>query len=454
MPPHRSLRRAASLAALALITTPGLASARDLNVTPAGSAAPGTPCTVAAPCSITRAQTDAASGDRILLGAGDYGSPASPLPFSVGSSVGSLTWVGDPAAHLYLDTTVDGDASFELYESQVLTGNGMWIHSRDPIALRQWGFAVAERVHVINEAPAEITNPEACRLDGRDANRTARGQLTNSECVVLGGGAGPTAITAIARGNDQTFQVSGTTAFSPRGGTAVAFRNQVANGGGNSSRLDLILSLAYAPGGLDLDSTVDDSGSRACVKTSSVLITTAATGQCALTEEFGTVRQAPTFAAPLTDRHLASGSAGIDAFGTIGVTATPQAPTRDITGELRDPLNPEPGAYDYRAPVPAPTPTPAPTQAPARGPISTTPDPAETTPSRKRCRVPNLLRLSYADARRKAEKAGCKLKISPRNAKNAARYAVTSQKEKAGTLLKYRAVISVRMGRIKPNPIR
>ncbi len=444
---QRTLRTAALSAAL-LLTTSAAASARDLVVTPAGSNAAGTPCTAAAPCSLTRAQTDAASGDRILLGAGNYGSPASPLPQSAGSSAASLTWVGDPGAHLYLDTTVDGDASFELFEGQVLTGNGMWIHGRDPITLRQWGFAAAERVHVINESPADTLNPEACRLDGKDANRTARGQLTNSECVVLGGGAGPTAITAIARGNDQTFQVSGTTAFSPRGGTGIAFRNQVANGGGGSSRLDLILSLAYAPGGLDLDTTVDDATSRACVKTSSVLITTSATGQCARVAEFGTVTSAPTFVAPQTDRRLAAGSAGINAFGTIGQTATPQAPTRDITGELRDPLNPEPGAYDYREP--APTPSPAPINAPA----PTTPDPAQTSPNGKRCRVPNLLRLSYADARKKAEKAGCRLKATPKNRRNRARYAVTRQDRKAGTLLKAGSVITVRMGRITPDPIR
>ncbi len=67
------------------------------------------------------------------------------------------------------------------------------------------------------------------------------------------------------------------------------------------------------------------------MKTSSVLITTSATGQCTTVAEFGTVTSAPTFVAPQTDRHLAAGSAGIDAFGTIGQTATPQAPTRDIT---------------------------------------------------------------------------------------------------------------------------
>jgi PASTA domain len=446
MTPSRSSRRAAALAAVALLTTPAFAQARDLAVTPTGSSAPGTACTTAAPCSLSRAQADAANGDRIVLGPGDYGSAASPLPYSAGSTVGSLTWVGDPGAHLYLDTTVDGDASFELYEGQVLTGNGMWIHGRDPIALRQWGFAAAERVHVINEAPADVANPEACRLDGKDANRTARGQLTNSECVVLGGGAGPTAITAIARGNDQTFQVSGTTAFSPRGGTGIAFRNQVANGGGGSSRLDLILSIADAPGGIGLDSTVDDATSRACVTTASVLVPTAASGQCGITETYGTVRTAPTYVAPLTDRRLAPGSAGINVFGTIGQTATPQAPTRDVTGDLRDPLNPEPGAYEFRAAAPSPAPTVAP--------ISTTPDPAETSPSRQRCRVPNLLRLSYREAKRKAEKAGCRLGKVPANRRNAAKFAVIRQNRKAGTVIKFRTVITVKLGKITPDPIR
>jgi hypothetical protein len=93
MRPKKTLAFVLTVAAFAVAAPAALAAER--HVSPAGA---GTACSAAAPCSIEEAFAGAASGDEIVLAAGDYGSPSSRLTSQLFDNWKTLDVHGQPGA--------------------------------------------------------------------------------------------------------------------------------------------------------------------------------------------------------------------------------------------------------------------------------------------------------------------------------------------------------------------
>ncbi|WP_354698697.1 hypothetical protein DSM112329_04388 [Paraconexibacter sp. AEG42_29] len=478
MPARRSVLTTA-LTAAALAATPAAAGARDLIVTPAGSSAAGTPCTATAPCGIGRASLDAAAGDTIRIGAGDYGSPATPLGFGVGTTAANVTFVGSAGATLYLDN-VDPN-SFELFPSQRLEGNGMRIVSSDSAGLMLHDRAFAERVRVDNRSP--IAGATACRIDGGPVIGVVT-RIVNAECVTSGTAAGNRAVDVISRNTNQHFFLTGVTAvLASSAGAGVRFA-RTAEGVTGSSTLDIDLSIVDVPdvpfATHSLDSASVDAQRTACITVRSSATRSTRSAGCVPTI-VNSASEVASFVARLTDHHQRADSLLVDPFGGSVVGTVPPV---DLDGLPRDPSNPDPGAYEYRAPAPAPAPTPAPTPTPTPSPsptptpTPTTPTPSPTTPDApapgpqpspaplpvptpqtplpaptqkpapvKRCVVPKLVGLTIAKATARLKAAGCARGLITRQVLTGG--VVRSQKIKPGTRLVGGAKVAITVAKKK-----
>ena len=242
-----------------LLVLPAMAAANDVYASPVGS---GDECSKAAPCSLEKVGQVVSSGGKIHIGPGQYGSPASPLPYRLYTTAPDARFFGDPEATLYIDST-STDSSVSLTDNQQIHGNGMRIHSFDPDGLTLYGNTVADRVWV----RTTMDDSTACAI--RQAGTATGGTFFNTVCVAdtNSGGKG---LFFHATANDGIGNARGVTGVATgTGSVGIGVENTGLGGGGMSSSSDMFVygSLANSTGAGSLDfSSVNDSAlNRACL---------------------------------------------------------------------------------------------------------------------------------------------------------------------------------------------
>lgn len=327
---------AAAMATITLAATSSVAHAADRYATPAGSLEVGAACSQINPCGLGRAVIGAGANDTIHIGPGSYGTADAPLTYGIGKNAPGLTYIGDRRATLYIDNS-DPD-SFDLFDKQVLRGNGMRIVSKDSVGLKLVDEAFAERVDV------RTAGGTGCQLRSSTAAPSNGGAVYDSLCLSSASvGIGLSAFTNGA--GPQSFQVVGSTLIgSGQNGRGLVVDGTGNTGGASIPVIEVVLSIIN---GTQL-SIVAAGGpsSPAYVDLVSTAYTSVNTLNATLRETSGTARVVdPGFVTPGTDFHLRDDSPLVNALGISAVGPT----TTDLDGALRDPKLPEPGAYEARS---------------------------------------------------------------------------------------------------------
>jgi|GEM_PF-2930415 len=327
---------------LSLLAFPAAASAADTWASPGGT---GSACTEANPCSLFMASQTVTPEQDVHIGSGNYGSPASPLTDRLYTTADRVHFIGHPDANLYIDSS-STDSSVSLTDYQQIRGNGMKIHSFDLQGVTLYGQTQIDRLWV----RTTLNDSTACAIYRLSAVTGA--SILSSLCAAntSNGGRG---IFLYANQNDDRGGVHGSTGIATgTNSVGIGVENTGIGGGGSEpSFIAIYHSIANAsgPGSLDISSQNDSALNKACVIALNVASVTGANGQCAGVDN-NPIRQSPDFVSPGIDFHLKADSALIDGINPVGLLGPIQT-AFDLDGYPRDPLNPDPGAYERQAPL-------------------------------------------------------------------------------------------------------